>query len=1060
MEFLPAMRPIVSLAALLHDIGKSNADFQDFLRKPAKHDKLRHEWFSALLFAAFVRRAGGGDETWMRALSQPLRLQELPRLIPPLGEYPFREIPPVAAIVLWLILSHHLLPNLRKYDKETGEEIYDLEQVLACELDKIPSIADVFHCVKSSWGYRKTGCSENDALPDFLLQPLEKSAAYVSALRSAGERLLHQLPLLQKLCTLPALRLALVYCRAALMLGDYNVSSKHPPKTEAPARTSKKIPYANTRPYVDGKGRKRDVLNQTLVAHLLDVEKIARRAICFSHFVNDGARVYDNRFLRKLSPRPFRWQDKAVTHFKTACEAEDGLEALRPSCFIVNMASTGAGKTIANAKLMRAISKDESLRFTVLQGLRSITLQTGDAYREALHLSEDDLTVSVGSAALRDLHERAQQEEDGEDEHWWGTDSLYPYKGISYPRWLEEAEAAEADVAEEDDEEKKSSAKEADRNEHSPIAILFKDTPEARKECRARLETPILVATIDYLTPSTECVARGHYILPLLRMMSSDLILDEIDDYAPEDLPAVSRLVHLAGCFGRNVILSSATMPPGIVKGMAKAYFRGYEIYQSFFQTHRPLVAGWCDEFRADSLRLADGSEKNDELFMEKHEAFVKKRVKSLATQTIVRKAFLQPVNKEILATHDYGAYLRCYLDACRTLHAHHHIPYKDTGKCYSIGVIRVAHITFCAILMRYLAHAELPPDTELRLLAYHSAQTLLLRQEEERYLDGVLHRKPEAGKPELPRQEDMCRFIEQSSAKNILFIVVATPVEEVGRDHDFDWAVIEPSSYRSVIQMAGRVLRHRKPWQDIAFPNIAILQYNQKGFEDPHSQSPIFAKPGFEVDNRHVLATRDIERLIPAELLAKIDSSPRIQHPAVIDEKHSMIGLEHVVADEFADGGEHAADTIEGWASPSSFFFLTGLVQTRHPFRASHGEVDIYLRHKENTVHSYDFRLMGDDGTVSIAYPSDVAAIPAARLWLVRDYQRSLERLAEEKCNDGTLVPRSPDGELTDEDFWALERKYGMVSSWQNQESGCHASDDMGIFHISETDERNWLTT
>ena len=59
---------------------------------------------------------------------------------------------------------------------------------------------------------------------------------------------------------------------------------------------------------------------------------------------------------------------------------------------------------------------------------------------------------------------------------------------------------------------------------------------------------------------------------------------------------------------------------------------------------------------------------------------------------------------------------------------------------------------------------------------------------------------------------------------------MVATPVEEVGRDHDFDWAIVEPSSYRSIIQLAGRVLRHRKLDQDIQNPNIALMQYNLKG--------------------------------------------------------------------------------------------------------------------------------------------------------------------------------------------------------------------------------------
>ena len=34
--------------------------------------------------------------------------------------------------------------------------------------------------------------------------------------------------------------------------------------------------------------------------------------------------------------------------------------------------------------------------------------------------------------------------------------------------------------------------------------------------------------------------------------------------------------------------------------------------------------------------------------------------------------------------------------------------------------------------------------------------------------------------------------------------------MEEVGRDHDFDWAIIDASSVQSIVQTAGRVNRHR----------------------------------------------------------------------------------------------------------------------------------------------------------------------------------------------------------------------------------------------------------
>ena len=43
------------------------------------------------------------------------------------------------------------------------------------------------------------------------------------------------------------------------------------------------------------------------------------------------------------------------------------------------------------------------------------------------------------------------------------------------------------------------------------------------------------------------------------------------------------------------------------------------------------------------------------------------------------------------------------------------------------------------------------------------------------------------------------------------LFIVLGSPVTEVGRDHDYDWAILEPASLSSYLQSIGRVLRHRR---------------------------------------------------------------------------------------------------------------------------------------------------------------------------------------------------------------------------------------------------------
>lgn len=71
---------------------------------------------------------------------------------------------------------------------------------------------------------------------------------------------------------------------------------------------------------------------------------------------------------------------------------------------------------------------------------------------------------------------------------------------------------------------------------------------------------------------ATETKRGGRYILPCLRLMSSDLVIDEIDDFTGDDLIAIGRLVHLAAMLGRKVMISSATIPPDLALGLYNAY--------------------------------------------------------------------------------------------------------------------------------------------------------------------------------------------------------------------------------------------------------------------------------------------------------------------------------------------------------------------------------------------------------------------------------------------------------------------------------------------------------
>src|SRR5690606_16305795 len=84
--------------------------------------------------------------------------------------------------------------------------------------------------------------------------------------------------------------------------------------------------------------------------------------------------------------------------------------AARHGAFIVNMASTGCGKTLANARIMNSLADpSRGLRCAFALGLRTLTLQTGRTFRDELQLSDDALAIRVGGTANRELFEHYEQ---------------------------------------------------------------------------------------------------------------------------------------------------------------------------------------------------------------------------------------------------------------------------------------------------------------------------------------------------------------------------------------------------------------------------------------------------------------------------------------------------------------------------------------------------------------------------------------------------------------------------------------------------------------------------
>jgi len=338
-------------------------------------------------------------------------------------------------------------------------------------------------------------------------------------------------------------------------------------------------------------------------------------------------------------------------------------------------------------------------------------------------------------------------------------------------------------------------------------------------------------------------------------------------------------------------------------------------------------------------------------------------------------------------------------------LHQRHHSVDTRSAKCISFGVVRIANINPCVALSKFLAMAEYD-DVEVKVMAYHSNQVLLLRHEQEKHLDAVLkHKEKENEEAKAFENEIIRSHIEKSKTKDIIFILVATPVEEVGRDHDFDWAIIEPSSYRSIIQLAGRVRRHRIG--EIDTPNIGLMQYNYKAFIEGDAEGEkYFNRPGYE--ENITLNTHNMSELVDTQSIAKrLDASARIQKPQKLDEKNSLVDLEHhVMQRDLTAYEKKGADSLQGYLDES--WFLTAHPLYFHPFRESKNNeknMKIFLIYSEKDDNYY-FAELDENGKLLLDINdnpvnrekilqisrADEDEIDTDRLWLQRDYNQLVE--------------------------------------------------------------------
>lgn len=918
------IRLLAQLAALLHDLGKASVAFQERLEGARTERNLyRHEWVSLRLFQAFV--GADDDAVWLRRMSDPERCCEEDWIasgryqrdgLDAADPYPFRTLPPIAAALAWLVVTHHRLPVAPPADVSGtrawwGQRVGRFEQAW---LDA------PLHHVSHGWNEIPQAVPQERAAPYWTpagTLPVMDADWRKQAARLA-QRLLATRPDAGDHADWLGNPYAMHLARLCLMLADHDYSRLGAGDDDQPVaaraafvRADQRL-FANTR---KAKSSGRKVLNQSLLEHLLGVGHTAGViAHALPGFERYLPRLANHRGLRKRSADTrFAWQDRAFDAAGAVREA-----TRERGAFVVNMASTGCGKTLGNARILYALADPQrGLRATYALGLRTLTLQTGRSYRRDLGLDEDQLAVLVGGAGSRALFEFYQAR----------------------------AEATGSASAQSLIEEDSHVLFDGQVTDHPLLSRALGD-PDIRR----LLSAPLLVCTVDHLVPATESLRAGRQIAPMLRLMSADLVLDELDDYDLDDMPALTRLVHWAGLLGTRVVLSSATLPPALVQGMFLAYRAGRRQYLR--NRGRPggtdaacaIPCLWVDEFGVQSLDC--GREEDGQDFASAHSGFVDRRVASL------RKPEGPPIRRAALWTLRIPARQRDRIraavasrirDACLQLHGDHAEPDPVTGARVSFGLARMANIDPLFDVARELYALGAPEGTRIHLCVYHARFPLAQRSAIEDLLDRAFDRRDPQAVYRLP---EVRGAIDAHPAKQHVFIALSSPVCEVGRDWDADWAVVEPSSMRSLIQLAGRVQRHRRARRE--GPNLLVLERNLKALERTGGGSLAFTRPGFEKGSeRFRLRSHHLNTLLSEDELSVVDAVPRIR-PRPLSERQprdSLTDLEHARIEASALPRGHAGqpapahagalerdEAAPAWLFPQAL--LSGVLQQQQPFR------------------------------------------------------------------------------------------------------------------------------
>jgi len=605
--------------------------------------------------------------------------------------------------------------------------------------------------------------------------------------------------------------------RTSFMIADHVGSGE---SDDIGTSLSDNVLLANTKKGGSGKPVPADTLD-VHTRRVFDAVSDATRLMCRDRmrlpFLKESE-IPEN-ILRPAANNPvFAWQAKAAESVKRMVSSSEG------GFFACLIAGTGTGKTrgaptVLTAAAMSDVNPDRRrLRFVLGLGLRTLASQSGRDYVEDLCFPASDVSVIVGGKPV----EKGGNKDyvDPDDPEVVTEDSYGSSNRFSDMRYYDADRGFEGSRSWVD----------------MPPAVqrLVGDSQRDRT-LKAMLSSPISVMTLDHVMSVADARKGGH-VGAAIRIMGGDVILDEIDQYDDEDLAAISRLCFWVGTSGGRMIVMSATTPKDILVDLHASYSAGWENHAKMTGTPDTVHAMICGD-TPESVVTTEGD-------MNFHKAVD-------FSLSIIRErlASVNPMRsyETLVIGNDIPESIRKAIDV---MHGRHSTRIGSIN--VSFGLVRITTIKSLLRIFNDITNFQDDDGTATLFICLHSRLLRWHRSLVENTLRKALTRKgdnPDTGIEVFLRDHVSV----DANVTDIRIVVMSSPVIETGNDVDFDYAIIDPLSPRSIVQTAGRVNRHRM--KSIIDPNVYVMSSHLHRDDDGK-----LAYPGVETKRASVTGIKSYE--------------------------------------------------------------------------------------------------------------------------------------------------------------------------------------------------------